>query len=120
MQAAETAYTDAVMANSAGLQEELFTEIMSRLPANDSSTPQRSGEFWYYNYRRTGGSYRVYCRCALLERSYPVPCQRMDLSHCHVEVQQGNSMSFADSYEERYPSALYLTHTLHVPLSLLS
>lgn len=69
MQAAENAFTDAVMASSTPLQEELFAEIMARLPANDSSTPQRQGGFWYYSYRRAGGAYRVHCRCAPLARS---------------------------------------------------
>jgi len=63
-QAAENAFTDAVMAGSAPLQQELFAEIMACLPASDRSTPQRQGGFWYYSYRRAGGAYRVHCRCA--------------------------------------------------------
>ena len=63
MQAAENAFTEAVLASSKELEEELYNEILSRLPAKDSSTPQREGQYWYYNYRRENASYRVYSRC---------------------------------------------------------
>ena len=62
VQAAENAFTDAVMAGSAALEQELLEETLARLPASDRSVPQRQGDFYYYNYRRAGGSYRVHCR----------------------------------------------------------
>ena len=73
-QAAENAFTDAVMAGSAPLQQELFAEIMACLPASDRSTPQRQGGFWYYSYRRAGGAYRVHCRCARGPATGPPSC----------------------------------------------
>ena len=53
------------MAGSAALQAELLGETLARLPASDRSVPQRQGGYYYYNYRRAGGSYRVHCRCGL-------------------------------------------------------
>lgn len=66
-QAAENAFTDAVMASSGALQEELYSEIMGRMPVSDSSVPQRSGQYWYYRLRRPGASYHVHCRFAALQ-----------------------------------------------------
>ncbi|KAK9822184.1 hypothetical protein WJX81_008194 [Elliptochloris bilobata] len=69
--AAENAFTDAVMAGSAALEGDLYAEILARLPASDRSAPQRQGDFFYYTYRRPGGSYRVHSRRRLAPGSGP-------------------------------------------------
>jgi len=60
--AAENAYRDAVMAPVAGLQEELYTEMVGRLVQDDASVPVFSRGWWYYARYVEGGEYPLHCR----------------------------------------------------------
>ncbi len=59
---AENAYTAEVMAPTAALQEELFTEIRSRIQETDLSVPVRKGDWWYYTRTEEGRQYPIHCR----------------------------------------------------------
>jgi oligopeptidase B len=59
---AENAYLDAVMADTAGLQETLYEEIRGRIDEDESSAPYRDGGYWYYRRYETGLEYPIYAR----------------------------------------------------------
>ena len=60
---AENAYLDNVMAPTEALQERIFQEIRGRIKEDDSSVPERDGDFAYYTRYREGGQYPVFARC---------------------------------------------------------
>jgi len=59
---AEDRYTDAVMAPTASLRDELFKEMLGRIKETDSSAPYPDGAWLYYSRTEQGKQYRVYCR----------------------------------------------------------
>ncbi|MEE2527024.1 S9 family peptidase [Hyphobacterium sp. HN65] len=59
---AENAYYEAVMSPTEALQERIFQEIRGRIREDDSSVPERDGEFEYYTRYREGGQYPIYAR----------------------------------------------------------
>ncbi len=59
---AENEYTDAVMAPTQALQEDLYVEMVSHIKETDSSVPTREGDWWYYARTTQGSQYPVYCR----------------------------------------------------------
>ena len=61
---AENAYTAAVTAHTAGLQERLFEEIRARIQETDLSVPVRNGPWWYYVRTEEGRQYAISCRRA--------------------------------------------------------
>jgi oligopeptidase B len=60
--AAENAYTEAVMAHTAGLQEKLFQELKSRIQAEEESVPYEYGGYFYYHRYEKDREYPIYCR----------------------------------------------------------
>lgn len=61
---AENAYTDAMMADTAALQRELFEEIKGRIAQTDSSVPAPDHGYLYYDRTEDGRQYPIYCRIA--------------------------------------------------------
>jgi oligopeptidase B len=59
---AENAYTKAVMAPTAGLQKQLYDEMVSHIKETDVSVPFLDGAFWYYSRTEQGRQYPIYCR----------------------------------------------------------
>ncbi len=59
---AENAYTEAVMAPTAELQETLYREMLSHIKETDRSVPTQEGAWWYYGRTTEGSQYPVYCR----------------------------------------------------------
>jgi oligopeptidase B len=59
---AENAYTLGIMADTEGLQEQLFTEMKGRIKEDDSSVPAPDGSFSYYTRFITGGQHPLFCR----------------------------------------------------------
>ncbi len=59
---AENAYTEAVMAHTADLQEALFQEMRGRMKETDLSVPERIGDYFYYTRTEAGKQYPIYCR----------------------------------------------------------
>jgi oligopeptidase B len=59
---AENAYTDAVMAPTADLQEKLYSEIVGRIQETDTSAPVFYKGWWSYTRTVEGLDYDIYCR----------------------------------------------------------
>jgi oligopeptidase B len=59
---AENAYTDAVMAHTAGLQDKLYREIVGRLEKTEETAPYRIGDYFYYTRFEKDADYPLYCR----------------------------------------------------------
>ena len=60
----ENAYHEAVMADTAALQETLFAEMKGRIKEDDSSVPAPDGPYTYYSSYVTGGQHPRYARRA--------------------------------------------------------
>jgi oligopeptidase B len=61
---AENTYCQAVMADTAELQETLFAEMKGRIKEDDSSVPAPDGPYVYYTSFVTGGQQPLFCRKA--------------------------------------------------------
>jgi oligopeptidase B len=59
---AENAYADAVMWPTAGLQEDLYREIVGRVQETDTSAPTLFKGWWTYTRTVEGLDYEIYCR----------------------------------------------------------
>jgi oligopeptidase B len=59
---AENEYTEAVMAHTKGLQEDLYQEIVGRIKQDDDSVPYKKGKYFYYDRYEEGDNYPIYCR----------------------------------------------------------
>jgi oligopeptidase B len=59
---AENAYTDAVMAPTEALREQLYREIVGRVQETDTSAPTFFKGFWNYTRTVEGLDYEIYCR----------------------------------------------------------
>ena len=59
---AENAYTDAITAPTAALQETLYQEIKGRIQETDLSVPYRYGDYFYYSRTEEGKQYPIRCR----------------------------------------------------------
>jgi oligopeptidase B len=59
---AENAYTRAVMAHTAALQDELFQEIKGRIKPDDASVPYLKEGHYYYTRFEKGKEYALHCR----------------------------------------------------------
>ena len=59
---AENAYFEAQMAGQNDRVERLFTEMRARIKEDDSSVPQKDGDYLYWSEFETGGQYRKYYR----------------------------------------------------------
>ncbi len=59
---AENAYTQAMMAHTAVLQQQLYDEMVGRIQETDSSAPVRHGGFYYYTRTEAGQQYAIHCR----------------------------------------------------------
>ena len=59
---AENAYLDAVMGKTKKFQDDLFTEMKSRIKEKDESVPWFKNGYYYYTRTETGQQYFKYCR----------------------------------------------------------
>jgi oligopeptidase B len=59
---AENAYAKAALKHTELLQEQLFQEMRSRIQEDDSSAPEKRGEYDYYWRVQAGLQYRIFCR----------------------------------------------------------
>ncbi len=58
----ENEYTDYVMRSTENLQTILYEEMVSRMKENDSSVPEKRGEYFYYSRLEKGKQYKIYAR----------------------------------------------------------
>jgi oligopeptidase B len=59
---AENAHTEAELAHTKDLQEQLFQEIRSRIQETDLSVPTRKGPWWWYGKTEEGKQYGISAR----------------------------------------------------------
>ncbi|MDA0264923.1 MAG: S9 family peptidase [Chloroflexi bacterium] len=59
---AENAHTEAMLEPESGLREALFEEMRGRIKEDDSTVPQKDGDYFYYTRYEEGNQYPVYCR----------------------------------------------------------
>src|ERR1017187_1197044 len=59
---AENKYAEAVMAPLAGLQEQIYNEMLSHIKQTDVSVPFRDGSWWYYTRTEEKLQYSIHCR----------------------------------------------------------
>ena len=59
---AENAYTEAVMAPTKGLQQNLYDEMLGRIKQTDLTVPTRIGDYVYYSRTEEGKQYPYRCR----------------------------------------------------------
>jgi len=60
--AAEQAYAVAVMATTEAFQEQLYQEMVERLPASDAFVPYQHGPYVYWYRSQKDREYPIYCR----------------------------------------------------------
>jgi protease II len=59
---AENEYTQAMMAHTEGLQEQLYAEMIGRIQETDSTATYQHGNYYYYSRTVEGLQYDIYCR----------------------------------------------------------
>lgn len=59
---AEQDYLEEIMQHTKPLQAQLFQEMKGRIKEDDSSAPEKDGEYVYYTRYETGKQYPFYCR----------------------------------------------------------
>lgn len=59
---AEQDYLEEIMQHTKPLQEQLFQEMKGRIKEDDSSAPEKEGEYFYYTRYEPGKQYPFYCR----------------------------------------------------------
>lgn len=59
---AENDYADACTAHTKAFQDELYTEMVSRIKETDLSVPHIHGDYFYYNRMEKGKNYSIFCR----------------------------------------------------------
>jgi len=59
---AENAYTEAIMAPEEELQERLYQEMRGRIKEDDSTVPEKEGDYYYYTRFEEGQQYPIHCR----------------------------------------------------------
>ena len=59
---AENRYTEALMASTKPLQEDLYNEILGRIQETDLSVPVRRDDYFYYTRTEEGKAYPIYAR----------------------------------------------------------
>jgi oligopeptidase B len=86
---AENAHTEAIMEPERELRESLFDEMRGRIKEDDSTVPQKDGDYYYYARFEEGNQYPIYCRKHLSldapeEILIDVNVLAKDLDYCRV------------------------------------
>jgi oligopeptidase B len=58
----ENEYLETVMEHTRSLQEQLFQEMKARIQEDESTVPERRGDYFYYKRFEAGKQYPFYCR----------------------------------------------------------
>jgi oligopeptidase B len=58
----ENEYLERMLQHTRPLQEQLFQEMKSRIQEDDTTVPERRGEYYYYRRDEAGKQYPLYCR----------------------------------------------------------
>lgn len=58
----ENDYLEEVLGHTLSFQEQLFQEMKSRIKEEDSTVPEKVGEYFYYSRSETNKQYPIFCR----------------------------------------------------------
>jgi oligopeptidase B len=58
----ENDYTKRQLKHTESLQNQLYTEMKSRIKENESTLPYKKGSYYYYSRYKAGAEYPIYCR----------------------------------------------------------
>src|SRR5688500_11082815 len=72
---AENAFTEAELAHTKDLQNELFEEIRSRIQETDLSVPTRKGPWWWYGKTEEGKQYGISARKPVVDADEVEPAE---------------------------------------------
>ena len=86
---AENAYAEAAMTPEEELQERLYQEMRGRIKEDDSTVPEKEGDYYYYTRFEEGRQYPIHCRkhlslVGLEEVLIDVNELAKDLDYCRV------------------------------------
>jgi oligopeptidase B len=59
---AENEYVEEMMAHTRPLQDQIFSELKGRLKEDDTTVPERRGDYFYYERTEAGKQYPYFCR----------------------------------------------------------
>ena len=59
---AENYYLESVLSDTTQIQKDLFTELRARIKEDDSSVPEKDGDYYYYVRYEENQQYPIYCR----------------------------------------------------------
>jgi len=81
---AENAYTEAMTAHTASLQQTIYDEIVGRMNQTDFSVPVKRGDYYYYTRTEEGKQYKIHCRKqGSLEAAEEIILDENELSEGH-------------------------------------
>ena len=97
---AENAWTEASMAHTEELQEQLYREMLGRIQETDLSVPERLDGWWYYARTEEGKQYPIHCRRRdSLEAPEEIILDQNQLAHGHPYFRLG---AFRPSPDHRF------------------
>ena len=114
---AENAYTDAVLAGTAPLQQTLFEEMVGRIRADDSTVPSPDGPWAYYRRYAQGAQHPLLVRVPSAGGAEQVLLDVDALAKPHAYYRLGQAMHGADHRrfawaEDRQGSEVYTVHII--------
>lgn len=59
---AENEYTNSIMADTKDLQKQIYDEVLSRIKEDDTTYPEKRGDYFYYVREEQGKNYAILCR----------------------------------------------------------
>lgn len=87
---AENEYTAAKLKHTQPFQDQLFDEIVARIPKDDESVPYRLRGYWYYTRYEKGLEYPIYCRkLGSMEAEEQIMLNVNELAEGHAYYQVG-------------------------------
>ena len=102
---AENDYTEQALAHTKDLQEELFTEIRSRIQETDLSVPTRYGPWWWYSRTEEGKQYGISARKPVMTDDELVPADAAEEQVLlDQNVEAGDSPYFAVGVHNSAPN----------------
>ena len=114
---AENAYTEAVLADTAGLQEALFAEMVGRMEPDDSTVPAPDGFWAYYRRYAPGAQHPVLARAPRGGGAEEVLLDVDALARPHAYFRLGGAAHSPDHArfawaEDRQGSESYTVHVI--------
>jgi oligopeptidase B len=86
----ENAYAKEMMSDTEDFQEQLFTEITSRIKQDDRSVPYFKNGYFYYSRYEQGGEYPIFCRRkGAMEAPEEIMLNGNKMAHRHAYFHMG-------------------------------